>query len=613
MRKLLLSIIICCAGGGLAFGQNHYVASVTTPSASWLKIDNDLVLLPAAAGTHYVKLNTNLDVTAANRPSWLTITQTEKGVLRLVNKAYTGSSSRTATLTLNAKDGKHVELKVTQMSNALKLMLDKEELEFYPDQLNDSLYVCASTALTFDCPDWVSVTKVTDSLYKFSADGPVYDSALKQDTIKIKDGEGNVLKKLPANLRYYTSNWYKKPCFAVISDIHFGDEYNQGWEARMPRVLRTLSSYDPQLQYIFIVGDVSNSGKEEEYKNVKSYFSNPELLNQNIKKIFVRGNHDWFNGTTGVAFYDKYISATDNYYIVVHGYPFIALGLDNSLYRGETFNAETRKFLSESLADAARNYPDKPIFVFTHTLPYQTIIGSYDSDYKACDENIDDIFSQYPQVINFSGHTHMGVMDPRQIYQKNYTAVNDGSQKSDSHPTKYPGRHHLGAEDEIDYDALTECLICHINEQDEVVMERWSTARNKKYAEDWIVSPPFDKTSSFKYMARNGGKSPWWESGSAITVSEKTATSCHVTFPQAKDDGEGVNRYIIRVTNAAGEKLRNDINQSALQYMCTDQPSEITIPLTDLPTGVPVTVTVWARDYYELSSSALTVTFTLTE
>lgn len=613
MRKLLLSIIICCAGCGTAFGQNHYVGSVTTPSASWLKIDNDLVLLPAEAGTHYVRLNTNLDVTVTNRPSWLTITQTEMGVLRLVNKAYTGSTSRTATLTLTAKDGKHLSLKVTQMGSGLKLLLDREELEFYPDRLDDSLYVCASTTVKFDCPDWISVTKVTDSLYSFSAAEPVYDCALKQDTIKVTDGEGNVLKKLPANLRYYASNWYKKPCFAVISDIHFGDNNNQGWEARMPRVLKTLSAYDPQLQYIFIVGDVSNSGKEAEYQNVKAYFSNPELLNQNIKKIFVRGNHDWFNGTTGVSLYDKYISAQDNYYLTIQGYPFIALGLDNSLYRGETFNAETIKFLKESLADAAKNYPDKPIFVFTHTLPRNTVIGSYDSDYAAYDSNIDGIFSQYPQVINFSGHTHMGVMDPHQIYQLNYTAVNDGSQKSDSHPTKWPGRYHLGAEDEIDYNALTECLICHINEQDEVVIERWSTARNRKYAEDWIVSPPFDKTSSFKYMARNGGKNPWWESGAAIKVSEKTATSCHVTFPQAKDDGEGVNRYIIRATNSDGEYLMKDINQSALQYMCTDQPSEITMPLTGLPTGTPITVTVWARDYYEFSSSALTVTFTLTE
>ena len=596
----------------MSYGQNHYVASVTNYTASWLKVDNNSVIIPAAGGTHYVNLNTNLNVTAT-RPAWLVATQTKRGVLRLVCKANTSNNDRSATLTVTAKDSKSLVLNVRQMGKNTELMIDKDSMEFYPDCLSDSLYVCATGAFTFECPDWLKAVKVSDSLYKFVADGPIYDCASKQDTVVLKDGEGNVLKKVPATLRYHASYWFKKPCFAVISDIHFGDQKNQAWYNRMPRVFKTLTSYEPQLQYIFIVGDVSNSGAEDEYQYVRYDFNNSKVLNQGIKKIFVRGNHDHYNGSTGVSLYDQYITSQDNFYLNIKGYPFIAVGLDNSKYRGETFTSDTREFIKKNLADAARNYPDKPIFVFTHTLPYQTIIGSYENDYAAYDENLDGLFKPYPQVINFSGHTHMGLMDPHQIYQKDYTAVNDGSQKSDSHPTKFPNTYQLNADSEVDYNAITECLICHINENDEVVMERWNTARNCKYEKDWVVSPPFGQTSSFKYVNRTGGKNPWWDDNAAVKISDKTATTCNVTFPQAKDDNEGVNRYIISVVNAEGTKVRNDINQSSLQFMCDQQPSEITVPLTGLPTGVDLTVKVQARDYYELTSPTLTTTFKLTE
>ena len=420
------------------------------------------------------------------------------------------------------------------------------------------------------------------------------------------------MKAIAADLKYHQSYWFQKPCFAVISDIHFGDENNQGWNVRMPRVFNTLNNYDPRLQYVFVVGDIANKGLEPEYQQVQAYFNDPQRLDPRVKRIIVRGNHDWFNGSAGVGYFDKYVSSKDNHYLIIQGYPFIALGLDGSKYSGETLNSETRKFLIESLKHASKTYPDKPIFVFTHTLPYHTVIGSYESDYGAYDSNLDDIFKNYPQVVSLNGHTHMGLMDPRQIYQKDYTVVNVGSQKSDSHPTKFPGRHHLGATSEIDYNALTEGIIVHVNEKDEVVFERWSTARGKKYATDWVIRPPYNTTNSFIYTPnRSGGKAPWWPNGAVINVSNMTSTSCHITFPQAIDDNEGVNRYIISVTNSSGQKIISDKNQSALQYMCTDQPSSITIPLTGLQPGIDITVSVEARDYYELISSKLTNTFRL--
>ena len=613
MKRLFVLLLICCGGYiATSTAQNYYLTSVANPQDSWLTIDNKTITLPAEAGTGYVQLKTNLSVSVSSRPTWLVVSQTSKGVLRIVRKANTSANARTGNIVLTAKDGKTLTLNMVQVGKDPVVITDKDGIGFYADKDTDSLTICSNVSFTVNAPDWIKVTPTSDSTFLFTSNKKLYDQPEFADTIYIKDAEGKTMKAIAADLKYHQSYWFQKPCFAVISDIHFGDENNQGWNVRMPRVFNTLNNYDPRLQYVFVVGDIANKGLEPEYQQVQAYFNDPQRLDPRVKRIIVRGNHDWFNGSAGVGYFDKYVSSKDNHYLIIQGYPFIALGLDGSKYSGETLNSETRKFLIESLKHASKTYPDKPIFVFTHTLPYHTVIGSYESDYGAYDSNLDDIFKNYPQVVSLNGHTHMGLMDPRQIYQKDYTVVNVGSQKSDSHPTKFPGRHHLGATSEIDYNAITEGIIVHVNEKDEVVFERWSTARGKKYATDWVIRPPYNTTNSFIYTPnRSGGKAPWWPNGAVINVSNMTSTSCHITFPQAIDDNEGVNRYIISVTNSSGQKIISDKNQSALQYMCTDQPSSITIPLTGLQPGIDITVSVEARDYYELISSKLTNTFRL--
>ncbi len=41
--------------------------------------------------------------------------------------------------------------------------------------------------------------------------------------------------------------------------------------------------------------------------------------------------------------------------------------------------------------------------------------------------NLTDTLSKYPQVIDFSGHSHFPMKDPRSIYQGAFTALGDGT------------------------------------------------------------------------------------------------------------------------------------------------------------------------------------------
>ncbi|MBP3774139.1 MAG: metallophosphoesterase [Bacteroidaceae bacterium] len=592
---------------------DHYVTSVAAPDASWLTVSlsangSKEVVLPAAAGTYSVPLNTNLNVSVTARPTWAKITQAAKGVIAVEAKANTDAAARKGILTLKAKDGKLLYLYLCQYGTGSSAYVNKDGLNLYADDPVDSFFVQSNASYVLEKPSWLRVTTDASGKYVCTADR-IYDAAQRTGDILIKDSTGAVLKTVAVTQHYHGTAWFRKPCFAVISDIHFGDTDAQGWNNRMPRVLKTLSSHIPKVQYVFVVGDLANNGLESQYNSIVSYFGDPGMMDQSIKVVFIRGNHDHYNGETGLAAYDRIIGQPANRYMDIHGYPFITLGSNSGDYRGwYCYNDATMNFLKQSLKDADEKYPGKPIFVFNHVLPYHTVIGSYESDYAAYALGLDEALQPYPQVIDFSAHTHMGITDPHQIYQKHYTAVNDGSQKRDSNPSHFPGWYQLNADKEIDYGAVTEGFVVHVDDDDRVIIERWNTSRNLKYDEDWVLPPPFDGTN-FTYKDRDGGKKPWWPDGAALTVTNQTATSCRITFPHAMDDN-AVNRYLITVTNAAGTTVRS-INQCALLNMGSQRPSQMVIPIADLPSATPLTVKVYAQDFYDQNSPTLSTTFTL--
>lgn len=587
-------------------GQDRFVVSVSPSAASWASVDNPWVEFPAEGGEKLVKINTNLTLQVSSRPIWLTSSFVDKTTLKLVAKSNSSKKKRQNVLVLKGKDGKSVSLTILQFGSTPNAVANKTSIPYYGDKQVDSFIVSSNVPYTLEYPEWLKEESNQDGRHVFSAK-KLYDQSKREGVINIKDASGNIMSYINVDQKYHNATWFEKPSFAVISDIHLGDEtYGQIYSYRMPRVINTINKHDPPVSNVIVIGDLADHGYEDEYRKIPNYF---DKLQNGTQTIFMRGNHDNLRGE-GKEFYTRLVHPEVNRYIDIKGYPFITLSCDNSVYRGDSYDPETLAFLSKSLAAADRDYPGKPIFVFSHLLPRNTLSGSYPvstGDLEACADGLDEILSEYPQVIHFSGHTHRNISLPRQIYQKNYTAVNDGSQKRDTYGGGY---NHLGASSEVDYDCITEGLFVHISDEDDVVIERWNTSRGINYEKDWVVSPPFDG-SNFTYMNRDGGKAPWWPEGSELKVSNKTATSCHLTFPQAIDDAEGVYYYRIDVVNEQFTKVMSTLGQSALQYMGPKRPDFITVPLSNLPTGVTLKASVYARDYYDLDSPKLEVSFKL--
>ena len=78
---------------------------------------------------------------------------------------------------------------------------------------------------------------------------------------------------------------------------------------------------------------------------------------------------------------------------------------------------------ANELKIAREKDPKKPIFFFQHPHLTDTVSGSI---YWA-DESFIPTLMNYPQVIDFSGHSHVPINDPRSIHQRHFTCLGTGS------------------------------------------------------------------------------------------------------------------------------------------------------------------------------------------
>ena len=176
------------------------------------------------------------------------------------------------------------------------------------------------------------------------------------------------------------------------------------------------------LDAVIVAGDFTGGGAEKEYQIYN------KIINENKKDgtqiLTVLGNHEFIDyrdvdASVGYDVYRKYVNEDVDTDIIINGYHFIGVSYDDN---GKTFSGKT-DWLDERLANATAEDPDKPIFVYQHPHPALTVYGSAnwgDVDTRA-------VLSKYPQVVNFSGHSHYAASDPRSVWQGEFTAVGCGS------------------------------------------------------------------------------------------------------------------------------------------------------------------------------------------
>ena len=213
--------------------------------------------------------------------------------------------------------------------------------------------------------------------------------------------------------------------FMVASDAHIGTsasrrDTNLGNAIdEAYRVANSNSKYS-KLDAALFAGDISDNGDALALSRFKTIAD--EHIKEGTQLIASMGNHD-FRGETvenSISQFRTILGIVDSH-LIINGYHFIILSPD--INDGCNFSDAKVEWLDAQLALAQEADPTKPIFVMQHEHIKGTVYGSNNWGVT----ELTDVLCKYPQVVDFSGHSHHPLSDPRSIWQGTFTALGTGT------------------------------------------------------------------------------------------------------------------------------------------------------------------------------------------
>lgn len=200
--------------------------------------------------------------------------------------------------------------------------------------------------------------------------------------------------------------------FQVITDMHITGDSQHAHNQNVRAVLQDITTTDPNSDALIMLGDNTDSGREEEYREFERIFRAYEAVLP--ATYFIQGNHDvrWGDWTLHAERFKTYTKMTSHYYDVwIKGIHFIFLGTERGLKDYSYLSKSQLQWLEEKLEEDQSG--DKPVFVFHHQPLKNTVAGANESYHEnnfwygvRQDRELKQLLAKHPRAIMFSGHTH---------------------------------------------------------------------------------------------------------------------------------------------------------------------------------------------------------------
>ena len=392
--------------------------------------------------------------------------------------------------------------------------------------------------------------------------------------------------------------------FIALSDVHYKDEHTIERE-RMEKALRIanrIANESPVYKgfdALCVVGDFANSGSEAQFAAFKQTLD--EGLRPGTKRILSVASHEFGSGGPGAAFarLRRYFGQAADVHEVINGYHFISI----SPYKGTDFDRAKKDWAAEQLAVAAADDPRRPIFFFQHPHVTGTVYGSIIWG----EDSLIPILMNYPQVIDFSGHSHAPVNDPRSIHQEHFTCLGCGtlSYFENDEFDKYYGTCPPAPEGR----QAAQMLIVEADATGRVRIVPYDILTDQAFPYVWEI-PSAWEPASFAYTnaKRRAAALPPYFAPDAQMRFENSV----LVFDQAQPQTDYVNDYRVRIRRASDGVL---VKQLALwsHYYVIPMPPALTLPLEGLTPGEAYDIEITARGFWENESeNTLTGRFTAT-
>lgn len=219
--------------------------------------------------------------------------------------------------------------------------------------------------------------------------------------------------------------------FAVCSDSHIEGVDSPGYN-RLKKAVDIFFSVAEKNEYynktdaFLIAGDITDKGKKEEFDAFKTIYDYATEKGTNMLCVVAKGHDSITMGKKSLAYYTSLTNQPTDFHVTINGYHFI--GLSTCKLPEIYYTPMQKKWLIKELETAIKDTPDKPVFLMHHEHVKYTVYGSSDIDGWGHDF-FTPILKKYPNVVDFSGHSHYPLNDPRSLWQNEYTAVGTGSLK----------------------------------------------------------------------------------------------------------------------------------------------------------------------------------------
>lgn len=217
--------------------------------------------------------------------------------------------------------------------------------------------------------------------------------------------------------------------FLAASDSHV-DSMGDTQSLRMQKALKmAYAMADSDAEYkkldaALFVGDMTDNGRKDQFLGFSTAVNSVLKDETQLLAVLAKSHDGSTLGKGSLDYYSGISGENTDIHKVINGYHFI--GLSASRTEGDHYSEYQREWLDAQLAAATAEDPTKPVFVFQHEHIANTVYGSSDFEGWGMDY-FRAVLNKYPQVVNFSGHSHYPLNDPRSIWQGEFTAVGTGA------------------------------------------------------------------------------------------------------------------------------------------------------------------------------------------
>ena len=349
----------------------------------------------------------------------------------------------------------------------------------------------------------------------------------------------------------------------------------------------------------FGLGDFSSVGGEGDYERYAATLH--EHVRPETVLVNIHGNHE-FKNENYREYFLKYFGHDPDTVTEINGFSCVAFSGDRGVTEW-TYSPKSLNWLKNALDDAQKKADGKAVLVFTHPHPWGTVYGST----VWCNPQLNFVFNGRTNIVNFSGHSHFPMNDPRSINQAGYTCVGCGAMATFELDNNYiPGQHPDG------YDPAAQMCVIEAD-NDGSVRVRGYDLLSDQYICDYYIDNVNSK-KDFAYTYRNmraHDKKPVFPADVSAAATRNDGGEWVISFNEAQAaPGFIVHEYKVIIKDGKGKTVFSENFVDDYFVFDDDDTADFRIGTDTLTAGESYTLLVRAESAYHKYSDTVRLPFT---